>query len=157
MTFARCTSRYGSVNFAARRSSTERSSSLSVILTANAIAEQVRRRYDSFHKSGGNFRRGVLRVGAERGDLWNIPGGDIDDCVRRSALPDRCCAEVGRDPASITRSIHLAACYDRPATTRHAITQAIDAGFRHNVVGLRAPYPEGVAHWIAGELVDTST
>jgi len=51
MTFARCTSRYGSVNFAARRSNTNRSSSLSVILTANAIGEQVRRRrYDSFDK-----------------------------------------------------------------------------------------------------------
>jgi hypothetical protein len=32
-------------------------------------------------------------------DLWNIAGGDIDDSVRRSALLDRYCAAIGRDPA----------------------------------------------------------
>ncbi len=104
----------------------------------------------------GGRTTATLRVVAEHGDLWNIGGGDIEDCVRRSALLDRCCAEIGRDPASITRSIHLPVSYDQPAKTRHAIRQAIDAGFRHVVLGLRAPYPEGVAHWIAGELVDTS-
>jgi len=47
--FARCTSRYGSVNFAARRSSSDRSSALSVISTADAIANGIRHpRYDSF-------------------------------------------------------------------------------------------------------------
>ena len=49
----------------------------------------------------------VLRVAAEHADLWNIPGGDIDDVISRSALLDRYCAEIGRDPASVTRSIHL--------------------------------------------------
>jgi alkanesulfonate monooxygenase SsuD/methylene tetrahydromethanopterin reductase-like flavin-dependent oxidoreductase (luciferase family) len=105
----------------------------------------------------GGRATATLRVVAEHADLWNIPGGDIDDCVRRSALLDRCCAEIGRNPALITRSMHLPVSYDRPATTQHAITQAIDAGFRHIVLGLRAPYPENLAHWIAAELVDTST
>ena len=49
----------------------------------------------------------VLRVVAAHADLWNIPGGDIDDAVSRSALLDRYCAEIGRDPASVTRSIVL--------------------------------------------------
>ena len=71
----------------------------------------------------------TLRVVAEHADKWNIPGGDIDDVVRRSALLDRYCAEIGRDPASITRSIHLPVAYDQPAVTRAAIAQAIDAGF----------------------------
>jgi hypothetical protein len=56
----------------------------------------------------------------------------------------------------IIRSIHLPVSYDRPGATQRAITQAIDAGFRHIVLGLPAPYPEDVAHWIAGELVTTS-
>ena len=47
----------------------------------------------------GGRTAATLRVAAEHADLWNIPGGDIDDCVRRSALLDRCCAEIGRDPA----------------------------------------------------------
>jgi alkanesulfonate monooxygenase SsuD/methylene tetrahydromethanopterin reductase-like flavin-dependent oxidoreductase (luciferase family) len=46
-------------------------------------------------------------VVAEHANLWNIPGGDIDDATRRNALLDRYCTEVGRDPTTITRSIHL--------------------------------------------------
>ena len=51
------------------------------------------------------LQRGTLRVVAEHADLWNIPGGDIEDAVGRSALYDRYCAELGRDPASIIRSL----------------------------------------------------
>ena len=35
-----------------------------------------------------------------------------------SALLDRYCAEIGRDPAAITRSIHLPVSYDEPGSTR---------------------------------------
>ena len=76
---------------------------------------------------------------AEHADLWNIPGGDIDHAVRRGAVLDRFCAEIGRDPASITRSVVLPLSYDRPGPTRDAIAQALDAGFRHVVLGLPAP------------------
>lgn len=96
---------------------------------------------------------GVLRVAAEHADLWNIAGGDIGDCVSRSALLDRLCAEAGRDPAAITRSIALGVSYDDPASTRDAIAAAIDGGFRHIVLGLAAPYPDGVASWVASELI----
>jgi alkanesulfonate monooxygenase SsuD/methylene tetrahydromethanopterin reductase-like flavin-dependent oxidoreductase (luciferase family) len=105
----------------------------------------------------GGRAAATLRVVAEHADLWNIPGGDIDDCVRRSAVLDRLCAEIGRDPASITRSIRLPVSYDHAAATRDAIAMAIDAGFRHIILGLPAPYPEAVAGWVASELVNTLT
>jgi len=95
----------------------------------------------------------TLRVVAEHADVWNIPGGDLDDAVRRGALLDRYCAEIGRDPASITRSIHLPVSYDQPETTRKTIGEAVAAGFGHVVLGLPAPYPTGVARWVADELV----
>ncbi|MEU6409087.1 LLM class flavin-dependent oxidoreductase [Microbispora sp. NPDC046933] len=98
----------------------------------------------------------TLRVVAEHADLWNIPGGDIGDVVSRSALLDRYCAEIGRDPASITRSIHLLVSYDQPGLTRNAIGEAIDAGFRHIVLGLPEPYPAGVARWVTDELITPS-
>jgi alkanesulfonate monooxygenase SsuD/methylene tetrahydromethanopterin reductase-like flavin-dependent oxidoreductase (luciferase family) len=101
----------------------------------------------------GGRSAGVLRVVAEHADLWNIPGGDIDDAVSRSALLDRYCAEIGRDPASITRSIHLPVSYDRPGDTRDAIVAATGAGFGHLILGLPAPYPAKVAQWVADELV----
>jgi alkanesulfonate monooxygenase SsuD/methylene tetrahydromethanopterin reductase-like flavin-dependent oxidoreductase (luciferase family) len=95
----------------------------------------------------------VLRVVAEHADMWNIPGGDIDDAVRRGALLDRYCAEIGRDPASITRSIVVHVSYDQPSDTQEAIAAAIGAGFRHVVLSLPAPYPEDVAQWVAEKLI----
>jgi alkanesulfonate monooxygenase SsuD/methylene tetrahydromethanopterin reductase-like flavin-dependent oxidoreductase (luciferase family) len=96
----------------------------------------------------------TLRVVAEHADLWNIPGGgDIDDLLGRSVLLDRFCAEIGRDPAEITRSIHLPVDYDRAAATRDAIGAALEAGFGHVILGLAAPYPTCVARWVADEVI----
>ncbi|WP_305787271.1 LLM class flavin-dependent oxidoreductase [Symbioplanes lichenis] len=95
----------------------------------------------------------VLRIVAEHADVWNIPGGDLPDAVGRSRLLDRYCAEIGRDPAEITRSIHLGVAYDNPAATRDAAAAAIEAGFTHLVLGLPAPWPAGVAQWVADEII----
>jgi alkanesulfonate monooxygenase SsuD/methylene tetrahydromethanopterin reductase-like flavin-dependent oxidoreductase (luciferase family) len=105
----------------------------------------------------GGRSAAVLRIAAEHADLWNIPGGDLDDAVRRSALLDRYCAEIGRDPASITRSIHLQVSYDQPDSARNAIGAAIGAGFQHLVLGLPAPYPAKVAQWVTDELITPSS
>ncbi|NIJ13814.1 hypothetical protein FHU38_004158 [Saccharomonospora amisosensis] len=37
-------------------------------------------------------------MAAQHADVWNMPGGRIDDAVRRSALLDRYCTEVGPIP-----------------------------------------------------------
>ncbi len=102
----------------------------------------------------GGRASSTLRVVAEHADLWNIPGGgDIDDLLGRSRLLDRYCAEIGRDPASITRSIHLPVSYDDPGATRDRVKEAVDAGFTHVILGLAPPYPAGVARWVADEIV----
>jgi alkanesulfonate monooxygenase SsuD/methylene tetrahydromethanopterin reductase-like flavin-dependent oxidoreductase (luciferase family) len=104
----------------------------------------------------GGRSSSTLRVVAEHADLWNVPaGGDIDDLVRRSALLDRYCTEIGRDPAAITRSIYLPVSYDQPDVTRNAIGEALDAGFQHIVLGLSAPYPADVARWVTDEVITT--
>ena len=95
----------------------------------------------------------TMRVIAEHADRWNMPGGSIDDAVARSAALDRLCAEIGRDPAEITRSIVLGVSYDRPADTRDAIRAALDGGFSHIVLSLGAPYPAEVAHWVADTFI----
>jgi len=105
----------------------------------------------------GGRAASTLRVVAEHADLWNIPGGDLADAVERSALLDRYCREIGRDPAEITRSMHVSVSYDEPDSTRHAIGAAIEAGFRHIILGLSAPYPVDVAHWVTAELIVPSS
>ncbi len=104
----------------------------------------------------GGRSAAVLRVVAEHADLWNIGGGDIDDVISRSALLDRYCDEIGRDPASVIRSIYLPVSYEQAGVTREAIAEALDAGFRHVVLGLRAPYPANVAQWVTDELIKQS-
>jgi len=104
----------------------------------------------------GGRATATLRVVAEHADVWNVPGGDIADMIRRSAMLDRFCAEIGRAPAAITRSVALAVAYDRPDATRAAVRQARDAGFRHVVLILPAPYPADVARWVAAEIIAAS-
>jgi alkanesulfonate monooxygenase SsuD/methylene tetrahydromethanopterin reductase-like flavin-dependent oxidoreductase (luciferase family) len=104
----------------------------------------------------GGSASATLRVVAEHADLWNIPSRDADDLVSRSALLDRFCAEIGRDPAEITRSVTQPVSYDDPGATRDSIAAAVDAGFRHFVLSLPAPYPDGVARWVADEIIGKS-
>ncbi|MDF3294151.1 LLM class flavin-dependent oxidoreductase [Streptomyces silvisoli] len=101
---------------------------------------------------GGQATR-TLRVVAEHADRWNMPGGSIDKAIERSATLDRLCEEIGRNPAEITRSIVLPVSYDRPQHTRHTIRAALDGGFSHIVLGLGAPYPTGVARWVADTII----
>src|SRR5690349_17068077 len=42
----------------------------------------------------GGRSTATLRVVAEHADIWNFPGGDIDDATSRSALLNRFCAEI---------------------------------------------------------------
>ncbi|MDV3127066.1 LLM class flavin-dependent oxidoreductase [Mycobacterium sp. 21AC1] len=102
----------------------------------------------------GGRAKATLRVVAEHADVWNIPGGDVDDAVSRSALLDRYCAEIGRAPGEITRSMALPVSYDQPGQTRDAIAEAVDAGFQHFVLILPAPYPRNVARWVADEFIN---
>lgn len=101
----------------------------------------------------GGRSAATLRVVAQHADVWNIPGGDIADLVERSALLDQFCGDIGRDPASIVRSVALPVSYEQPADTRAAIAETVDAGFEHIVLILPAPYPAHVARWVAEVLI----
>ncbi len=105
----------------------------------------------------GGRAKATLRVVAEHADVWNIPGGDIDDAVSRSALLDRYCTDIGRDPESITRSMVLSVSYDEADATRAAIAEALGGGFTHIVLNLPSPYPPNVARWVADELIGRAT
>jgi len=105
----------------------------------------------------GGRSTATLRVVAEHADVWNIPGGDIADVINRSALLDRLCAQIARDPAAITRSIALPVSYDQPGDALRGIAEAVDAGFRHIILMLPAPYPDNVARWVTDELITPSS
>ncbi len=91
----------------------------------------------------------TLRIVASHADVWNIPGGDLDDCIQRSRRLDQLCTEIGREPATIIRSIVLPFSDEHPRETRDALRTVIDGGFTRVILGLRAPYPNGIVQRLA--------
>jgi alkanesulfonate monooxygenase SsuD/methylene tetrahydromethanopterin reductase-like flavin-dependent oxidoreductase (luciferase family) len=105
---------------------------------------------------GGSGTR-LLRVAAEQADIWNIPGpphASLDFLAERSRVLDQHCADLGRDPASITRSVQMLIRTGDAAGERATIAGLIGAGFRHIVVGVLPPAPDNVARWLADEIIN---
>ena len=104
----------------------------------------------------GGSGRAMLRIVAEHADIWNTlgpPRNPVDWLGERSATLDAQCETIGRDPAQVTRSVQLAVSYEDPASTRETVRQLVATGFSHFVFNLPAPYPDGVARWVADELI----
>jgi alkanesulfonate monooxygenase SsuD/methylene tetrahydromethanopterin reductase-like flavin-dependent oxidoreductase (luciferase family) len=69
----------------------------------------------------GGWGTRLLRLVAEHADMWNVPGpphNTVEYVDERTRVLDAHCAEFGRDPAEITRSVQVLMSYDEPATTR---------------------------------------
>jgi len=98
----------------------------------------------------GGEKPKMLRVIARHADEWNVPShGDVDEWARVSADLDDACAEIGRDPAEIRRSIQL---FVQPAVDGHVDDQlsklaALQAvGCQHVVLSFyQPPTPQQLA------------
>jgi F420-dependent oxidoreductase-like protein len=69
---------------------------------------------------GGRGERKTLRVIAQHADVWNAPGGEPDEVARLAGILDAHCADVGRDPAEIRRSVQVRYGGDDDALLRSA-------------------------------------
>jgi hypothetical protein len=110
---------------------------------------------------GSGGERHGLRIVAEHADIWSSPTFTAADFRHKSAILDRHCAAIGRDPAEITRSVQVlftakepsgvAARHPGPAAARELLAELIDAGARHCVLGcLDMPSVQ----WVADEIVN---
>lgn len=95
---------------------------------------------------GAGGERSALRVVAEHADIWASPTFTAADFRRKSAVLDDHCATVGRSPAEITRSAQVfftaqepsadgSSRFPGPTGARELLTELIDAGARHIVLG----------------------
>jgi probable F420-dependent oxidoreductase len=82
---------------------------------------------------GGNGERRTLRLVAQHADLWN-GYGDADTIRAKNDVIDGWCAELGRDPREIERTVWIERA--QPDLMR----SLVDAGADHLILGLRAPY-----------------
>ncbi|MQA04193.1 MAG: LLM class flavin-dependent oxidoreductase [Streptosporangiales bacterium] len=90
----------------------------------------------------GKGRRWTLRTAARYADVWNMPGpgestAEFEDLCR---VLDRHCADAGRDPAEIRRSIQLAVTDDHDELLATVETYA-RAGVTDFVLILRGADP----------------
>jgi alkanesulfonate monooxygenase SsuD/methylene tetrahydromethanopterin reductase-like flavin-dependent oxidoreductase (luciferase family) len=71
---------------------------------------------------GGSGEKRTLRIVAETADIWNADGDSPESFARRTAILDEHCRTVGRDPASIERTVGLP-----PPLIRATRDDAVDA------------------------------
>lgn len=91
---------------------------------------------------GGSGERKTLRVAAKHADVWNIPGGDPAEAARLSGVLDAHCEAVGRDPATIRRSVGVRFFPEAPERSSETAQAMIDRGFTElllTVIGDDAP------------------
>jgi probable F420-dependent oxidoreductase len=82
---------------------------------------------------GGGGERVTLRLVAEHAHAWNAFGPPTSYRHKNDVLDDWC-ANVGRDPAEIERTVAI-----RPDEVR-ALDAYVDAGAQHVIVMIGAPY-----------------
>ena len=56
---------------------------------------------------GGSGPKRTLRLAAQYADVWNAAGGTAEEVAASSRILDQHCADVGRDPSEIRRSVQL--------------------------------------------------
>ncbi|TDE02197.1 LLM class F420-dependent oxidoreductase [Jiangella asiatica] len=56
---------------------------------------------------GGSGRKRTLRIAAQYADVWNASGASPEEMAELSAVLDQHCADLGRDPATIRRTVQV--------------------------------------------------
>jgi len=103
---------------------------------------------------GGGGEKLTLRIVAQYAAIWNYAGGTTEDFQHKNAVLDNHCAAIGRDPATIARSVQLVVTPTDMSATRALVQSYIDAGANHLILNIRPPYPEKIAQLLATEVVE---
>ncbi len=103
---------------------------------------------------GGGGEQLTLRVVARYAAIWNFAGGSVEDFRHKNEVLDAHCAAIGRDPATIERSIQMAINPNDLSITRNAIRDFVEAGATHIILNLRPPFPQGIVQRLADEVAE---
>jgi F420-dependent oxidoreductase-like protein len=98
---------------------------------------------------GGRGERKTLRAIAQHADVWNAPGGEPDEVARLAGILDAHCADVGRDPAEIRRSVQIRYAGDDDALLR-AAGEFVERNVRDLIVVLSPGGARAHAEAVAG-------
>jgi len=120
---------------------------------------------------GGGGEKRTLRIVAAHADGWNVPFISPEQYAHKNEVLDTHCADLGRDPSSVRRSVNVGVAPDRESLERQfgeiadfvspgvlmgstaemveGIGRFVDAGAQQINVALRAPYEVAALESIA--------
>lgn len=87
---------------------------------------------------GGGGEKVTLRLAAQYADMWNA-FSPVETWARKNAILDEWCAEVGRDPRQIERTIGI------PQTAADEWRACVEAGAEHIILMHPSPFDLGAA------------
>jgi len=124
---------------------------------------------------GGGGEKVTLRICARHADGWNVPFVGPDEWARKAKVLDEHCERVGRDPASLTKSVNVGMAfseeelraqfgamsnYVRPGVLSGSVQQIVDtvgayvdAGASWVILAMRAPFDRDGLERFAAEVV----
>jgi len=101
---------------------------------------------------GGSGPRRTLRLAAQYADVWNAAGGTAEEVAASSRILDRHCADVGRDPGEIRRSVQIGAGADDVDGLRAVVEPYVAVGVTDVVLIVRGEDPVSVAEQVTERL-----
>jgi alkanesulfonate monooxygenase SsuD/methylene tetrahydromethanopterin reductase-like flavin-dependent oxidoreductase (luciferase family) len=124
---------------------------------------------------GGGGEKVTLRIAAEHADGWNVPFIAPDAWAHKAHVLDMHCEKVGRDPATITKSVNVGmaftddalrkqfgpmASYVKPGVLSGNAQEMVDkvgayadAGAEWVIVAMRAPFDRDGLEQFAAEVI----
>jgi F420-dependent oxidoreductase-like protein len=102
---------------------------------------------------GGTGERMTLRVAAEHATRWNFNGKEGAEFSRLCGVLDEHCRSVGRDPATIERSVQLHLGPDL-SDALEPIADYVSRGARHIVLNPRFPLEPGIAERVTRAVIE---
>jgi F420-dependent oxidoreductase-like protein len=102
---------------------------------------------------GGKGERRTLRVVAELADAWNVFRATPEEAGRLSGVLDRHCADVGRAPGEIRRSVQIPLDPGDPAATVELAHAYLERGFREPIIAVAPPNSRSDAYVAADRVL----
>jgi len=124
---------------------------------------------------GGGGEKVTLRIAAQYADGWNVPFIPPDQWAHKAKVLDQHCADVGRDPAEIVKSINVGmafteeelkrqfgavADYVKPGVLSGSVQEMVDkvgayveAGAQWVILAMRAPFDRDGLERFAADVI----
>jgi F420-dependent oxidoreductase-like protein len=124
---------------------------------------------------GGGGEKVTLRIAAEHADGWNVPFIAPDAWAHKAHVLDMHCEKLGRDPATITKSVNVGMAFSedelgrqfgpmsnfvRPGVLSGSVDEMVDkvgayvaAGAQYVILAMRAPFDHDGLERFAAEVI----